>query len=219
MYMEGRGVERDDRLAVVWFQKAADQDSLGAKNNLGYMYEEGRGVLQDYAAAARLYEASARQGDGWGQRNLARLHREGKGVKQDAVIAYAWLNLAAVAPDAHPRAVEERAAIVSQMTTDQVAEGQRLASEWKPGLALGKSRVKTATIAQQEVLLAHSRAEAGGDLFPVRPPAQAGATTCNTNCVNGACYRTYSDGRRVEFQAQRKWNPLANAFEWASGTC
>ena len=115
--------------------------------------------------------------------------------------------------------MEERAAIVSQMTTDQVAEGQRLASEWKPGLALGKSRVKTAAIAQPEVVLAQSLTEAGGDLFPARPPKQQGATTCNTNCVNGACYRTYSDGRKVEFQAQRKWNPLANAFEWASDTC
>ena len=219
MYLEGSGVEQDDRLAVAWFQKAADQGSLGAKNNLAYLYEEGRGVVQDYAAAARLYETSARQGDAWGQRNLARLYRDGKGVKQDAVIAYAWLNLAASASEAHPKAADDRAALLAKMTSDQIAEGQRLAAEWKPGLALGKSRVKTAAIDQPDAMLARATASNTGERFPMRPDAQSGAMTCNTRCENSTCFRTYGSGKQVEYQARQKWNPLTNRFDWDAGTC
>ena len=55
--------------------------------------------------------------------------------------------------------------------------------------------------------------------FPVRPDVKPGRTTCNTRCLNGDCYRTYDDGRKVQFQAKQKWNPLNNQFEWDSGTC
>lgn len=44
-------------------------------------------------------------------------------------------------------------------------------------------------------------------------------TTCNTRCSNGDCYRTYSDGKKVHFQAKQKFNPFNNQFEWDSGQC
>jgi len=40
-----------------------------------------------------------------------------------------WLNLAAAQ---EPDAVRERDVAASQMTPDEIAEAQRLASEWKP---------------------------------------------------------------------------------------
>lgn len=55
--------------------------------------------------------------------------------------------------------------------------------------------------------------------FPARPAPKPGYTTCNTQCYNGNCYRTYDDGRQVNFQAQQKWNPFNNQFEWDSGGC
>jgi len=43
---------------------------------------------------------------------------------------------------------------------------------------------------------------------PARPNTKPGVTTCTTRCVNGDCFRTYDNGRQVQFQAQRKLNPF-----------
>lgn len=55
--------------------------------------------------------------------------------------------------------------------------------------------------------------------FPSRPAKQAGVTSCNTQCDNGDCRRTYDNGRHVHFQANQSWNPLNNQLEWNAGTC
>ncbi len=59
----------------------------------------------------------------------------GWGVPQDYVQAYMWLNLAVVGfPPGEDRklAAGNRDGIETNMTPSQVAEAQRLASEWKP---------------------------------------------------------------------------------------
>ncbi|WP_372997782.1 ankyrin repeat domain-containing protein [Marinobacter sp.] len=55
--------------------------------------------------------------------------------------------------------------------------------------------------------------------YPAKPAPKPGYTTCNTRCLNGDCYRTYSDGRQVRFQAERKYNPLSSQWEYDSGSC
>ena len=55
--------------------------------------------------------------------------------------------------------------------------------------------------------------------YPARPAAKSGYIRCNTRCSNGDCYRTYSDGRKVRFQAERKYNPFNSQWEWDSGSC
>ena len=55
--------------------------------------------------------------------------------------------------------------------------------------------------------------------WPQRPDKIPGAITCNTRCTNGDCYRVYGDGRKVHFQAPKKFNPITGQFEWDSGTC
>ena len=70
MYDEGRGVARDDRKAVEWFRKAANQGHAFAQNNLGWMYKEGRGVARDDRKAVEWYRKSANQGHAYGQTTL-----------------------------------------------------------------------------------------------------------------------------------------------------
>ncbi|MCL2344846.1 MAG: hypothetical protein FWC58_03215 [Desulfobulbus sp.] len=55
--------------------------------------------------------------------------------------------------------------------------------------------------------------------YPAQPAKRPGVVSCNTNCVNGDCYRTYDDGRRVHFQAPLKWNALSGQMEFDSGPC
>ncbi|MFB2577958.1 tetratricopeptide repeat protein [Acinetobacter sp. c2-A9] len=47
MYSNGKGVEKDDKQAVYWYTKAAEQNLPIAQNNLGLMYFEGKGVAKN----------------------------------------------------------------------------------------------------------------------------------------------------------------------------
>lgn len=227
-YLYGHGVDKDEREAVRWFRMGADQGDGRALNNLGNFYERGVGGLrQDYVEAVRLYEVAARQGIASSQRNLARMYREGLGVRSDAVVAYSWFSLAASAESPDANAADERDAMTKYMPKNLIAEGQRLAREWKPGMALGKSKLKPVDVASLQAAWADKvgkapdamPAEQPAGQYPARPEAKPGLTTCNTRCVNGDCYRTYGDGRKVHFQARQKWNPFNNQFEWDSGNC
>jgi hypothetical protein len=223
----GYGVDKDDVEAVRWYRLAAAQGYAIALTNLGSHFEYGTGgVLQDYVEAARHYEAAAMQGEPYGQRNLARMYREGLGVRSDAVVAYAWANLAASAETPHPKAAAERDAMKQYMPNSLVAEGQRLAREWKLGMALGKSKLRPVEVASLLEASESKQGRSGGATrvapsgqFPLRPEAKPGLVTCNTSCTNGDCLRTYDDGRKIRFQALQKWNTLSNQFEWDPGHC
>ena len=62
MYGNGTGVLKDDKEAVKWYRKAADQGVAIAQYNLALMYDNGRGVLKDYVAAYAWYSLSAFNG-------------------------------------------------------------------------------------------------------------------------------------------------------------
>ena len=55
--------------------------------------------------------------------------------------------------------------------------------------------------------------------YPSKPAPQSGRVVCATSCTNGDCYRTYSNGKQVRFQAQQKFNPFNNQFDWDAGSC
>ena len=49
----------DDRQAVVWYRKAADQGYARAQGNLSAMYTNGQGVVQNYVQAHKWYNLAA----------------------------------------------------------------------------------------------------------------------------------------------------------------
>ena len=92
-------------------------------------YSEGRRVPQNYAQAVRWYQLAADQGDIVAQLNLGVSYATGQGVQQDNITAYMWFTLAT------PRsseAAQNREAVATEMTPEQIAESQRLARVWKP---------------------------------------------------------------------------------------
>jgi hypothetical protein len=141
--------------------------------------------------------------------------RDGLGITSNAIQAHAWLNLASAADYPHPDAAAERDEIGQRLNATQMADAQRLAREWKTGSGMGKARVKVAVAPAA----AAPKPAQNTSPFPARPAAVPGSTTCNTRCVNGDCYRTYGDGRKRHFQAQHKFNPFTNQWEWDSGNC
>jgi len=137
MYYHGRGVRQDDPEAAKWFRLAADQGDAPSQFNLGVMYGEGQGVPQDNAQAAEWYRLAADHNHAQAQYNLGLWYAQGEGGSQDYVSAHMWFNLAASrfpASDTRNRslAVKNRDVMAGKMSSEQVAEAQKLAREWKP---------------------------------------------------------------------------------------
>src|SRR5262249_1108041 len=136
-YYRGRGVPQNDSEAAKWFRLAADQGNAVARFTLGVMYGEGRGVPQDYAEAARRHRRAAEQADVKAHYNPGPASARGEGVTQNVVDAHMWFNLSAArfpANDTRNRtaAVKNRDTVAGEMSSDQFAEAQKRAREWKP---------------------------------------------------------------------------------------
>jgi TPR repeat protein len=130
MYFSGEGVPKNHKKALYWRTQAAEQGYANAQNSLGTMYEKGDGVSRDYKQAVYWYTRAAEQGDEIAQNNLGAMYHHGTGVTRNPIEAYKWFMLAVALGDKNARknlAMAER-----QMTPEQIAEGKRLASEWKP---------------------------------------------------------------------------------------
>ncbi len=94
------------------------------------MYYQGKGVPQDDQEAVRWYRQAADQGDAYAQNTLAYMYEHGRGVPRNYVRAYMWASLAAA------QGIEDSAKgleiLEKKMTSDRLAEAQRLAREWTP---------------------------------------------------------------------------------------
>jgi len=137
MYYRGRGPRADAPEAVKWFRRAADGGDAAARFYLGVMFAEGRGVPQDYEEAAQWYQRAADLGDAQALYNLGLAYAQGEGVAQDVVKAHMLLNVAAsrFPPSEGGRrtaAVSSRDVVAKEMSTEQLAEAQKMAREWKP---------------------------------------------------------------------------------------
>ena len=93
------------------------------------------GALATAAVAGSLediYRVGAEKGDASAQFSLGFMYELGQGVPQDYVQAYMWFSLAAA--QGTKGAAEWRERLAARMTPAQIAEAQKLASEWKPKL-------------------------------------------------------------------------------------
>lgn len=62
MYSQGLGVSQNYPIALLWFQKSANQQYAGAEYNLGWLYEKGLGVEKDFATALFWYQKAKDHG-------------------------------------------------------------------------------------------------------------------------------------------------------------
>jgi TPR repeat protein len=129
-YVNGRGVPRDYKQAVKWHRLAAEQDHAGAQNDLGVLFALGWGVPQDNATAFQWYLRAAEQNYKTAQYNVGIWYHLGQYVERDRVAAYLWYSLAA-AQD-HYDATEERAVLVKQMSSEEIAEAEQRVRDWRP---------------------------------------------------------------------------------------
>ena len=109
MYANGRGVAKDEREAVKWFRKSAEQmeddyvrfnktailELANAPYNLGVSYANGRGVAKDQQEAVKWFRKAAEQGHVPAQMKLAWRYLMGWGVAKDHREAVSWYRNAA----------------------------------------------------------------------------------------------------------------------------
>ena len=130
MYASGEGVEGSMGEALRYYRLSAEQDNGEAQNALAFTFRVGNGVQQSYENAAAWYRKAANRGIGDAQYNMGSLHAAGLGVEQSYVEAFKWFSLAA----AHgiDQAVIALFFSIENLTEEQIAEAQRLATDWKP---------------------------------------------------------------------------------------
>ena len=128
-YDKGQGVKKDEVEAVKWYRKAAKQNYAMAEFNLAACYATGRGVAKDDVEAMKWCRKAAEQNYASAQSNLGARYATGDGVAKDYVEAYKWRLLAAA--QGNEIAKQAVPALESIMTREQIADGQKLARNFK----------------------------------------------------------------------------------------
>ncbi len=125
----------DYKSAFINLRPLGRQGDPQAQLYLGRMYQEGLGIEEDDTKAKFWFAKAAEQGLSEAQFNLALMYAKGEGVPQDMVTALKWLDLSLASSE--PASIDFyearnlRDKIASQLTPAQIAEAQKLASEWK----------------------------------------------------------------------------------------
>ena len=115
--------------AKEWRPLAEDGDP-GSQFNLGLLYLDGHGVPQSSAEAVNWFRRAAEQDYAPAQHNLGAMYGTGQGVKRDYIQAYKWLNLCAA--KGNSGCVTQRDLLAKKLKPAQIAEAQRLATEFQP---------------------------------------------------------------------------------------
>jgi TPR repeat protein len=129
--------------AIANVADAATDSSGEASRKLGMHYyrgegvhEFGMGVKEDEAHSARWYIAGAELGDPSSQFHASIAYYKGAGVPRDRAQAAKWWTLAMGHGEwFHQRYWPTIESAQAKLTPAELAEGRRLAAEWKPGLA------------------------------------------------------------------------------------
>ncbi len=115
--------------AKEWRPLAESGDAV-AQYNMGLLYIDGKGVPQNPAEAVNWFRRAAEQDYAQAQHNLGAMYGSGQGVKRDYVQAYKWLNICAA--KGNGGCITQRDLIAKKLKPGQVAEAQRLATDFKP---------------------------------------------------------------------------------------
>ena len=90
----------------------------------------GNFVPKDHAEAVKYFRKASEQGVGRAQFNLSVAYYTGDAVPKNVIEAYKWMRLSAA--QGYERARNGLQTIRSAMTADEIEEGNRLASDFKP---------------------------------------------------------------------------------------
>jgi hypothetical protein len=129
MFEQGIGVNKDEKEAFIWYNKAASQGNVAAQFNLGVLYENGRGTNINYVKANEWYRKASAQGDALAIGNLGMLYMRGQGVKENKVVGVALLLMSATLDSSPENHAKQNIAATRGLTSEMVVEAQTLFDE------------------------------------------------------------------------------------------
>jgi len=207
------GLPQDKAAAARWYSKSAAQNHPFGIYSLAGATLSGDGVPKDVNKAMRLYRQCSSLGADNCTKSLAIHNATGRLIPQNLPESERFMELAWKQAGTNGTFTAYEFAML-YLNDSHVPKSLAKADQWLSRCSSQLiCRIKGAEVRQQ------LQAEQASSRFPARPQARAGVTTCNTQCANSDCYRTYDDGRQVRFQAQQKWNAMSNQFEWDAGSC
>jgi len=129
MYEQGIGIAKNEKEAVVWYDKSASQGNPAAQFNLGVLYENGRGTAIDFAKANEWYRKASVQGDPLAIGNLGMLYVRAQGVKENKVAGVALLLVSATMDPSPQNHAKQNISATRGLSTEMIGEAQALAEE------------------------------------------------------------------------------------------
>jgi len=125
MYLQGKGVEKDKKLAMSWLKKSADQGYYLALHRLGKIYLSGKVTKADPVVAIEHISMSAGNWYSPSQYLLGTLYQTGgQGVDKDKAAAMQWFKSAA--DQGHEKAKQALAKLSSEDVGDVPAGAQAI---------------------------------------------------------------------------------------------
>ena len=94
MSLHGEGTERNEKVALKLYRRAAEIGFPLAQTQVGVMYREGIGVKQDIVKALQWFRKAAEQGDGGAMVLIGYIYYDGQGVPQNYAEALKWFRRA-----------------------------------------------------------------------------------------------------------------------------
>jgi len=93
MYLQGKGIAKDDKAAGVLLNKAAEQGHIEAQESLGLIYAKGLGVERDWVQADKWYNIAAASGKETAINNkkVIEVHMPPEKIAEANVLAQEWL--------------------------------------------------------------------------------------------------------------------------------
>lgn len=96
---EALGCERNLEEAVMWYEKASQQDHSRAMNRLGMSYRDGAGCQRNYEKMIYWFTRAANLNNTAAQYNLGLCYESGIGVEKSIEKAMVWFEKAAASGD------------------------------------------------------------------------------------------------------------------------
>lgn len=127
-------VHKDYREALAWWLKAANNGYAPAQWSLATMHLQGEGTEKNVAEWFRWALRAANQGHQQAQLGVTQSYDSGTGTRTDFVEAYRWSMIAASGPnkDVAGKGLAIQEYLEEDLTEKEIAQGKRLAVEWKP---------------------------------------------------------------------------------------
>lgn len=124
----GDGVTQNTKQAAFWYKKLAEKGVAEAQLTLGIIYIKGDGIEQNNQQALHWLKQAAEQRVASAQYLLGVAHAEGHGVEVNKVNAYMWYEVSAAMD--FQNAIEARTELAKQMTKEEIAKAEQMATEW-----------------------------------------------------------------------------------------